>query len=257
MSNRTTPIDIDSLELSYPRKPYSPVRPKVKGKSPAEALVKDGKRQSFMNDKTIVSFVADVNASTRADILNSLLLAQLRANKLVPDPDQVMDWYKAYIDVLMELGAWMVEAKGSNVYQMSGALLEVQEAIISLLTEAFGQDYIGIIKDTLGAIAKLSSSEGRIKAFDRNTRGNEQGVFQMGMAVETNGAVTLKLGSFMISTKDSTTSILFIKFNKDSTLVDYATHQATFSATNYGAIRAKVAANLGLKASQYVDEIEI
>jgi hypothetical protein len=257
MENSSIQIDIDNLELSYPHYAYRLVHPTLKGNSPAEALVKDGGTQSFMTDKSIVSFVAGVNASTRADILNSLLLAQLAANKQVPDPDQVLDWYKAYIGVLSRLGGWVVEAKGSDAFKLDGTLVEVQAAIISLLTKAFGQDYIDIIKDTLDAISKLSSGDGRIEAFDKNTRGNKQGVFQMGMAVETNGAVVLQLGSFMIETSDKTTTILFVKFDKNSTLVDYFTHKATFANASYGAIRDQVVAKLGLKASQYVDEIEI
>ena len=252
-----TPIDVDSLELTYPHYVYTVVRPKVRGDSPAADLVKDDKVQAFMTDKSIVSFISKVNHSARADILNSLLLAQLAANKQVPDPDDVLTWYSAYIGVLSRLGGWVVEAKGASAHKLDGTLVEVQAAIINLLTKAFGQDYLGIIKDTLEAIGKLASGDGKIKAFDHNTRGNKQGIFQMGMADETNGAVSLKLGSFMIKTSDSTTTILFIKFNKDSTLVDYATHQATFSSGNYDAIRAKVAAKLGLKASQYVDEIEL
>jgi hypothetical protein len=135
--------------------------------------------------------------------------------------------------------------------------LEIQNAVIDILVGAFGANYITIIKNTLTAISKLASGDGRIKAFDKNTRGDEHGVFQMGMAVETNNAVTLQLGSFMIKTSDKSTNILFIKFDKSLTSVNYATHQATFNTGNYNGIRDKIITKLGIKASQYIDELEI
>jgi hypothetical protein len=256
MSKGNNLIDVDSLELAYPHFAYRLVHPTLKGDSPAESLVKDGKDQSFMADKSIISFVADVNAATRVDILNSLLLAQLAANHQVPDPNNVMDWYGAYVKIVSGLG-WNIQAQKGSTYQANDTLAEVQNVVVDILVSAFGQNYIGIIKDTLKAIGKLADSDGKIQAFDKNTSGNEQGVFQMGMAVEKNGAVALQLGSFMIKTANKTTKILFIKFSKDFTSVDYKTHEATFNPDIYAGLRDQVKFKLGLKASQFVDELVI
>src|SRR5947209_6825811 len=66
--------------------------------------VQDGKDQAMIVDKNLISFVGDLTSENKADVLESTLLAQLGANGKVPDENDVMGWYKAYIEILTKIG---------------------------------------------------------------------------------------------------------------------------------------------------------
>jgi hypothetical protein len=56
--------------------------------SKAVAQIAEGEEQTFLNAKSLVSFVSEVSGQQREDVLNSVLLAQLAANKQFPEEKQ-------------------------------------------------------------------------------------------------------------------------------------------------------------------------
>ena len=59
--------------------------------------------QALVVGSEVVSFVQGVTAEQRGDIVNSTLLAQLRAKKVVPEPRslaEIREWYNQYFTVL-------------------------------------------------------------------------------------------------------------------------------------------------------------
>src|SRR3712207_4682897 len=92
---------VEGLELQDPNASYFKVRPtRGPALTPEEIKIKEQTEQAFFNDKSLVSFVSEVSGQNRKDVLNSTLLAQLAANKEVPDPDKILDWYQKFVDVL-------------------------------------------------------------------------------------------------------------------------------------------------------------
>ena len=133
---------VSALELERPNEMFEVVR----AKGPVEAeVVKEGEEQSFLSDKSILSFVADVSAQNRQDILNSTLLAQLAANKRTPIENNMKEWYKAYIDVLGNIG-WVTQNVEINEYETRDNLFEVENVIVDILSASFGAGYITLIK---------------------------------------------------------------------------------------------------------------
>jgi hypothetical protein len=110
--------------------------------------VAEGVEQSFLNAKSLVSFVSEVNGQRRKDVLNSVLIAQLAANKAHPDEAQILDWYKTFIDVLNKLG-WVIEAAEFSEWESKGSVFEVENAIIDILTAAFGGIFVLVIKKNI------------------------------------------------------------------------------------------------------------
>ncbi|SCY62116.1 hypothetical protein SAMN05216420_11072 [Nitrosospira sp. Nl5] len=56
------------------------------------------------------------------------MLAQLAANKKVPDKTHVIDWYNAYFDVLENIG-WVIQDRRFSSYKEHADGLEAHEAI--------------------------------------------------------------------------------------------------------------------------------
>ena len=223
---------------------------------PVETQLAEGVEQSFLNAKSLVSFVSEIDGQRRSDVLNSVLLAQLAANKKFPDEDQLVDWYKEFVRVLNNLG-WAIEAAEFSNFESDGTIFEVENAVISILTAAFGGPFMVVITKTLEAIKGLSDSNGKITAFEKNTHSLSKGAFQIGLAKEDNGAITLQMGTFLLTSKNEIRKILFFKSTKDKTELNYCSRTGTLNEDIYAKIRTQVQDKLGGRVSDFIAEIEL
>jgi N-acetyl-anhydromuramyl-L-alanine amidase AmpD len=216
----------------------------------------EGTEQSFLNARSLVSFVSDVNGQRRDDVLNSVLLAQLAANRQFPAEDQLLDWYKAFVGVLNKIG-WVIEEAEFSTFESSGTVFDVQNAIIDILTTAFGGSFMALITRTLSAIKGLSDSNGKITAFEKNTHSISKGGFQIGLVKEENNTVYLQIGTFMLTSSNEIRRILFFKSTNDKTSLSYCSRTGTLNEEVYATIRSSVQQKLGLKADEFITGIEI
>lgn len=215
-----------------------------------------GVEQSFLNAKSLVSFVSEVNGQRRDDVLNSVLLAQLAANKQFPGEDQSIEWYKAFVKVLNNIG-WAIEEAEFSHFESKDDVFEVQNVIIEILTAAFGGSFITIITKTLSAIGSLADGSGKITVFEKNTHSLSKGAFQIGLAKEENGVVSLQIGTFLITSSNEIKRILFFKSSKDKTSLDYCSRTGTLNEEIYGKIRESVVEKLGGKVVEFIAEVDI
>lgn len=72
-----------------------------------DAFLDPAKDQAAAVGAGVVSFMQGLQPERRSAIAQALLLAQLVANKRTPDRDRIDDWYRAYFDVLANLG-WIM-----------------------------------------------------------------------------------------------------------------------------------------------------
>lgn len=80
----------------------------------------------------------------------------------------------------------------------------------------------------------------------------------MGVATEENGAVAMQLGTFLITSKNKVTQILFVKLKKEETRLDYALGQVTLNTKLYSeAAREAILAKLKKDITNFIAEIEI
>ena len=246
---------VNDLELKKPREAFEIKRTRGAVQS---QFVKEGEDQAFISDKSIVSFVSAVNGQNRKDILNSTLLAQLAANKKSPIEADLTGWYKRYIDVLRNLG-WVVENAEINNYKVKENVFEVENVIIDILGAAFGANYLALIKKTLESLKKMSdANDGRIKVFEKNTQSISKGCFQIALADEENDALSMKLGTFLLTSTNQLKKILFVKIKKDETKLEYASSQATLNTEIYSeSARTAVLNKLSQDIKEYIAEIDI
>jgi hypothetical protein len=245
---------VTDLELQKPREPF--VQTAFRGPVAAD-IVKEGEEQSFLSDKSLVSFVSGVSGQNRNDILNSTLLAQLAANKKVAIEDDVLGWYRVFTEVLTKIG-WQVENAEINKFESKHNLVEVENVIIDILTAAFGAGSIAIITSTLNALKNMSEkNDQKILAFEKNTHSLSKGCFQVALATEENGAVAMQIGTFLLTAANDIKKILFVKIEKDRTTLEYSSRKATLNTQVYDSVRETVLQKLQQDIKDYVAEIEI
>src|SRR5215471_3557263 len=96
------------------------------------------KQQAAVVGSDVVSFVTEITAEQRQDIVNASLLAQLAANKKVPNPkglQGIVDWYTAYFNVMSQIG-FAVQSQGFAQYVEKSDSFEAHEAIIEIVKTA-------------------------------------------------------------------------------------------------------------------------
>lgn len=222
----------------------------------AAPTVKEGEEQAFLADKSLVSFISEVSGQNRSDVLNTTLLAQMAANKKFPLESDMLKWYQAFIDVLSNIG-WQIEGAEISTFEASKAVFEIEDAIINILTTAFGGSFMPVIVKTLDSIKNLSNKDHKIIAFEKNTHTLTKGCFQIALAVETNGVVSMQLGTFLLTSANKIKQILLFKAKRDKTTLQYTSRRGTLNSEAYGLVRDAVRQKLGANISTYVAEIEI
>jgi hypothetical protein len=219
-------------------------------------LLHDKKEQAMLVDKSLISFVVGVNAANRADILESTLLAQLGANARIVDDSDIIGWYRSYVEILTRTG-WTMEGGDIQRFSAKASVLEIQSIIIDILAMAFGANLIKIVNKALEAIKSLADSTGKIEAFEKNTHTEKSGSFQIGIATQAKGAVSINLGTFLITSTNKINHILFVKYSNDETDLQYAAGKLTLDQDVYGNIRSLVRQKLNGRLAEFVSNIPI
>lgn len=258
MNERSSTNDIvefvNGLTLKSPKQAFPTARSRAA--SSAE-ITKEGQEQAFLNDKSVVSFTTNVKDQARQDILNSILLAQLAANKTHSLEKDMNQWYEAFVAVLGKVG-WVVEKAETNTFKSKKNVFEVDGVIIDILVAAFGSSYLPIIKSVLNAFKTLGDNDDkRIRAFEKNTQTQSKGCFQIALANDENGAITMQLGTFLLTSENEIKKILFVKFSKDQTTLEYSSRKATLATDVYNVARKAVIDKLSTDTIAYITEIEI
>lgn len=245
---------IQSLELQDPVAAYP--APRITRGHFSNAIKTLDSEQSFIADKTIVSFAAGISAQSQKDVLNCTLLAQMAANKKIGTEDKdSLKWYEEYIEVLSQLG-WILEGGDINTYEAKGSIFKVENVVIDILVSAFGSSYIGLITKTLNALKSARESK-KLIAFEINSNSVEKSCFQIAAANEKDGAIVIELGTFLLTSTSQIKQILFFDFSGEKTKLEYINRRATFNVDSFSTNRDTVSEMLQDKIGKYISKIDI
>jgi hypothetical protein len=204
---------------------------------------------SAIDAGAVISFARNISGQQRQDVLDTALLAQLAADKRYDRTDA--NWYSFYINILGNVG-WIVQADTMTQYDAKGQNLDVDKAILQILTAVATQNELAAITAAIDGAKALADGDGRITLFDHFAARNKIGMFQLGAASEQNGMVAMKLGSFRYSSNLSITKVLWFKFSTKNTELTYNCQAMTLNTGVYDQIRDTVSKKLGTSAKDFV-----
>jgi hypothetical protein len=171
------------------------------------------KNQAQVVGSGIFSFAQGVDAGAREAISDSALLAQLAANKRFAFDSQPVEWFKAYFEVLQNVG-WTVQESGWNDYAAEGTAVEVNEQIVAVLTTILGPGAaaLSIVTSTINALKAMSPNSSWITIFSRETQKAKIARFQIGL-VEKGAAddVFVTMVGCLTEAENALTQVLFFK----------------------------------------------
>jgi hypothetical protein len=181
------------------------------------------KYQAQVVGSGVFSFAVGVDEDVRGAISDSVLLAQLVANKRIDSEIDPIGWFKVYSEVLQNVG-WTLQDKSWDDYTSRGDAAEVHAKIIEVMTVALAPSpaTLLILAATIRALQNQDDSSSWLKIFSRETQKARVARFQIGLVETTDrGDVFVSLLACVVEAANTFTHVLF--FN-------YRTAKATFKA---------------------------
>ena len=212
------------------------------------------KNQAMVVASDIVSFVKGVSNERRQDIVNASLLAQLVANKKVPDKTRIIEWYNAYFDVLENIG-WVIQDKSFSSYTDEADGLEAHEAILKVAAVFLGASpaALAVVISTLEALKSMDSSKSWMTIFDRESKHAKTGHFQIALAEQgDNDQFFVSLMAFSLKAESTITQILFFKIRNDEVELDKCSGKVTINEEVLSSIRERVKQKIAAHTNDYI-----
>jgi hypothetical protein len=161
----------------------SPPKPIVRDDTPTQDNVPtaDPRQPSgFIDNGSLVSFLAGVDRQSQADVLNSMLLAQLAANKKFDREADTVGWYGFHHDVLENLG-WVVQQFAFSKYDVAGSTVTVDKGgprSAGRHRDRRNGAAVGEVRRSI-ALNALSSGDHRFTLFEQSSHSAQDGNFQV------------------------------------------------------------------------------
>ena len=209
---------------------------------------------------SVVAFGDGVDQPRRADVQNSLLLAQLAAKQAVPNTQRVGDWFTVYFDTLSHIG-WAVEDVTTNSYAAADDGLETHEAVLAVVTSLLGgaaPAALLLVKNTLEALQSMSRDQPFIALFNRESRHGRAAHFQVHV-VDGDGAggAAVYVAALELETRANNTQVLFFKFRHDTATMRHYAGRAAISAAVLDMVGEDIRTRVGQYLSDYIKAVPI
>lgn len=240
---------IDSLELEEPP-------PDILGLEAAPVETADKTKAGYVNDGSLISFVAGMSAQNKSDVLNSTLLAQLAANKKFDREKKPQDWYGFYKYVLENVG-WVLADFKFDKFSAGGATFSVDEVVLKVLAAIATKNDIAVVMETVEALKSLSDKDRRVVLFDSATHSSSNGNFQIAATAESDDVAVMKLGAFYFTTSQTVTRLLWMKFSNTQARFYQGGQTCNLNSEVYAKVRKQVSDKLGDKAVKFIAELPI
>jgi hypothetical protein len=221
---------------------------------------------AFTSDREVVAvgpqlaeFSDTVPVDLRPMISNSMLLAQLAADKSHSQSDNVLDWHTKYREVLSKVG-WQVDDAQDQVRIISDKNLSVHEAIIPVLTAMLGNTAAAasMIVTVLRGLGEMDKDSPWITLFERQSQHAKGAKFQLSYVdADARGAASIKLLSCAIKAERTITQVLFFKFSSQRAEMHDRSTQLSTSRDILNAGKDSIAAKVGVFINDFVEGIEI
>jgi hypothetical protein len=210
----------------------------------------------FIDNGSLVSFLAGVDRQSQADVLNSMLLAQLAANKKFDREKDTAQWYAFYHDVLENVG-WVVQQFAFAKYEVAGTTATVDKVVLDLLTAIGTENGVAVARSTIAALKALGSDDHRLTIFKESSHSAQNGNFQVSNCSNVGGVLKMSLGAFYFTSKQVDTQILFFGWSTSDTTIYQSGQSIVLDRDVYSQVRQSVVQKLGDHAKTFVDDLDI
>lgn len=215
--------------------------------------------QAVVIGSQIAEFASGVDAMTRNAIADSILIAQLAANKAADSDTDVMGWYRKYVDVLQNIG-WVVGDMEFKKQVVSDTDAGVHTAIIPVITSMLvpGSAALTMVLAVLNGLKEMHSDSKWMTVFDKSSQHAKGAKFQFSQVdADSNGNPQISVLCFGMLADHTVTQVLFFKFSQDKVTLESAISTLSMTAQQLEAVHGSIATRVRPFVVDYVKNIEI
>ncbi len=207
----------------------------------------------------LVEFGSSVKGELKAAITNSVLLAQLAANKATSIEGDPMKWYQEYASTLGNIG-WLQTDIQFVEQEVTDTDANLHEAILPVLTTLLGPQVaaVSVILAVLKGLKSMAEEQPWITLFDRESKRFKSHQFQFSFAdLDECGAPSVSLLCFTLEANLTITQVLFFKFSDESAVLKKNVTKLSISKHILVSIQDKLAYRLAPYISSYIEDVDI
>ena len=175
-------------------------------------------RQAVVVGAQLTEFTENVSPDLRLAVADSILLAQLGANKAASKSKDLMRWYRKYTEILQTIG-WQLQDLEFQAQEVSDKSADVHRAILPVITAMLGPAAAAasMVVSVLEGLQQMDANSPWITLFDQTSQHASGAKFQVSY-VDANdrGDMEITLVCFGIEARRTITQVLFFKISSQS-----------------------------------------
>jgi hypothetical protein len=216
-------------------------------------------REAIAVGAQLAEFTDAIPAGVRGAIADSILLAQLAANKATAESQDIFRWYDKYVEVLQNIG-WQIHDLEFKTQQVSDKNLGMHRAIVPVLAAMLGAQAAAasIVLSVLNGLQEMDTGTPWITLFDQASQHAHGAKFQVTyIDADAQGNPEITLLCFGIQAQRTITQVLFFKFSAQSAEVKNAVGKLAVRMERLNAAKDAIAARVQPFIQDYVKNIDI
>ncbi|MFU2329250.1 hypothetical protein [Pseudomonas sp. NFX98] len=212
------------------------LRPMTHMASMKMASEKSDKESAAVLGSTIAAYDERLSGDDREAFDDTLLYAEIRADKFFNRETQRREWYGEYSTALTNCG-WPTMSDPYREY-ISGELdFTMDEAALQIIALAAGADKLKVLPLISNAFNSLEKNEGAVKLIELKRKRNRAGNFQVAPCVLLDGRPTMIACALQMETRELITKMLFFKYRGEEVKVYSAATRRTLNRRAYNVVK--------------------
>jgi hypothetical protein len=238
--------------------PPAPPAFRARGEAPAPVEDEVERKRAALVGSEIVAFVDGVTPERRRLVVQSSLLAQLAAKRKVPDAAKVFDWYRAYLDVLGNIG-WAIQDSSFSEFRRFATGFDAHEAITSAAAALLGPGpALAAVIATVNALQQAGGATPWFTLFRRESQKASTAHFQVSLVHPGEGdAFLVSLMAFAITAEQEVTQVAFFRFDTRAASLDQLSARVTVGLEPGSAVAQAIADKVARYQAEFVQALDI
>lgn len=217
-------------------------------------------------DRSLVLFTGEQNETVRKDVTDSLVLAQLNADKHLTEYKRrnkdattmmcLKEWFGKYQETFTHM-SWVDTGYEVQEARVEGDGLSVQKVLLDIVESIGNNEEQATFKKAIAALKTMNDKDERLKIFERRTF--MQDVTQLLVQfvyIDKRGAATMKSTMLGLSTKQTVANVLWFEWSDSDTAVYKTEHTMMLGPKMFDSLRPTVVAKVAKINATYINDIE-
>ncbi|VDC02114.1 unnamed protein product [Peniophora sp. CBMAI 1063] len=215
----------------------------------------DNEESALVNDGVCSSFAANITGQMKADVMNSVLLAQLAANAKFNRQTQVDEWYDEYRKVLETVG-WIVERFALDKINNTDDYGDVSALVLDIAKAILSPNELPLLVKTIDSL-KSGANKDAYRLYNNSAKSAQSANFQVGTVVSSGDDPVFKLTAHTFSASIEVLDILFFSFGSSSVSFRAGYQAMTLNSSFYAKVREAVLEKLGNTVQDFIANINL